>query len=183
MSRPQLIEWLESLGYVTLPNSIQEFYWEGVTWTSQILVERLVWVGAALALVLLAALLFDRFDPARSSLRARRESRPPDAAPAARAASSLSPLRTARLTPPNTSAAHFRFGQVVLAELRLMLKHTRWWWRAIMLGLILASLFAPAAQVRRSFLPLCWLWPVIVWSAMGVREGTHRSSSQNSTRV
>ncbi|MCI0330323.1 MAG: hypothetical protein L0196_05140 [candidate division Zixibacteria bacterium] len=37
-------------------------------------------------------------------------------------------------------------------------------------GLILAGLLAPVAAGRAFILPISWLWPVLLWSPMGVRE-------------
>ena len=45
--------------------------WEGMDWTREILLSRLVWLAAAVGLALLAALFFDRFDTARWSGRVR----------------------------------------------------------------------------------------------------------------
>lgn len=42
------------------------FRWPGATWTARMLLGRLWWIGVAAALALVAALPFDRFDPART---------------------------------------------------------------------------------------------------------------------
>jgi hypothetical protein len=94
--------------------------------------------------------------------------------------SKLNPLRLHDvkfifLTSIEPSLLSFRFGQVLLAELRLIGKQSPWWWYVVMVGLALASLFASTDQVRRLFLPLAWIWPILSWSAMGVREVRHHT--------
>ncbi len=51
------------------------FQWNGVQWTSGLILARLSWIAVALALALLAALLFDRFDPSKE--RSRRSASAP----------------------------------------------------------------------------------------------------------
>lgn len=40
------------------------FYWGGIQWTQEIVLSRLFWVGISIAIALVAALFFSRFDPA-----------------------------------------------------------------------------------------------------------------------
>jgi hypothetical protein len=49
---------------------MRTFRWPGMTWTSSYLLARLAWLALALGVVLLAALPFHRFDPARGRRRA-----------------------------------------------------------------------------------------------------------------
>ncbi|MBL7066062.1 MAG: hypothetical protein ISS49_17940 [Anaerolineae bacterium] len=60
------------VGYSPAQGPIQTFHWEGVAWTTDVILGRLLWVGVALGVALLAALFFDRFDPARSKPKALR---------------------------------------------------------------------------------------------------------------
>jgi hypothetical protein len=174
--RGRLAEWIESTGFATLPDGLQEFHWEGMSWTSQILLERLAWVGVALGLLLLAALFFDRFDPARGfSRRTGRESPSIGNALPLGQQGERALARPVPLTQLEPSLLSFRFGQVLLAELRLIGKQSPWWWYVVMAGLALVSLFASLDQVRRFFLPLAWIWPILSWSAMGVREVRHHT--------
>jgi hypothetical protein len=103
------------------------FVYDGVSWTSPILLGRLIWVGAALTLAAVAALFFDRFDPARERPRAARKDRKvqteassqpdlsstPDLLPAPATLTSLP--ATGRVRSPTLLA------QTVLSELGLMI--------------------------------------------------------------
>jgi hypothetical protein len=61
------------------------------------------------------------------------------------------------------------------AETRLMIKGMPLWWYVVALGLFIASIFAPLDAVKQYILPVLWLWPVLLWSGMGVREKEHRT--------
>jgi hypothetical protein len=148
---------------------VTTFRWEGLSWTQEIVVGRLWWLGLALGLALLAALFFRRFDPARE--RSRRASKVakqltepevindrvvPDVVHAA----TLHPL---------TKPPRFSFLFMVLAELRLALHGISLWWYLVAAGLFAAGLFTPVS-VSRAFLIAAWIWPLLIWSAMGTRE-------------
>lgn len=160
-----------SIESVSQTHSGITFLWNGVQWTTGLVWARLFWFLVALVFTFLAALLFDRFDPARGRfLRAApvptfidddpAENRPP--AEPTYAALSLTPLATRE--------SHFRFGAILLAELRLMLKGQKWWWYVVAAGLIIACAAAPDASARGMLLACAWFWPILIWSKMGVRE-------------
>jgi len=153
------------------------FQWNGVQWTPELILARLSWIVVALALALLAALLFDRFDPSKE--RWRREASAPALAPS-EVAEDLPPpgasFRVPPLTPLANRQSHFRFGAILLAELRLMLKGQKWWWYAVAAGLIVACAATPSASGRGMLLAFAWFWPVLIWSKMGVRETRDQTS-------
>jgi len=170
---------------------VETFVWEGFGWSPELLSLRLYWIAVALAIVLLAAGLFDRFDPARGFFHVRPTSAGPSwwhlLAPWRKRAASanangngamnsaVAPKPTVHLSPLNPAALRFRAAAVLLAELRLMLKRQRWWWYAVAAGLLIASLVSPAQEARRDLLPLLWVWPILLWSAMGTREARHET--------
>jgi hypothetical protein len=158
---------------------IQTFRWQGVTWTVDVLLGRLLWASVGLGIALLSALFFHRFDPARGGRRAANRQ--------GLIARVLSPLRSiqwpsldlsrrisiliSRRMPPLPA-----FMRVLLAELRLMLKGLPWWWYLGALGLIVAGLANGAGpQARRGLLAAAWIWPVLIWSGLGVREKAHHT--------
>lgn len=149
------------------------FRWNGFQWTPEILLSRLFWFGAAIAIMVLAASLFDRFDPARGKplLEVFKGNGASEIAVTPAPAQAFSVARLPK------AVGHFRFGRVLLAELKLMLKGRRWWWYIAAAGLLIASAAVPSPQARGMLLAVAWLWPVLLWSAMGVRE-THEGTSQ-----
>jgi hypothetical protein len=42
-------------------------------------------------------------------------------------------------------------------------------------GLSLAALLSPADQTRQIWLPLAWIWPLLMWSPLGNRAVHHRT--------
>jgi hypothetical protein len=79
-------------------------------------------------------------------------------------------VRTANLAPLQASSQKFRFPAVLVAELRLMLKGQRWWWYSVAAGLLLVQAFVPKADGRGVALAFAWIWPILLWSSMGMRE-------------
>lgn len=155
------------------------FVWDGVHWTGEILLSRLALLLATVALALLAAACFDRFDPARvgMSLKGRssgarfyrrktqatgeiREQGEPEGS-----------IRTAAMLARfERGTVRNRLGALVLAELRLMLNGQRWWWYAIALGLWIGCVATPLEAGRGVVLAFAWIWPLLLWSQMGTRE-------------
>jgi len=132
--------------------------------------------------LLLATAFFDRFDPSRGIFRrfavrgrtlalgkpVRLEDA--DRAAIAAAATATATPSSTHLTPLPAQAGSGRFGAVLAAELRLMTKGRSRWWLLVALGLLIGSFAAPEGEARGKVLAFAWLWPVLVWSAMGTRE-------------
>jgi hypothetical protein len=180
------------IGILAGLHSYKSFLWEGFAWRIDLVSMRLYWFALALGLILLAAAFFDRFDPARGLFRDRapspertrrhlfsgwRERRAKAITLSSSApANGAGTLKTRLHLPPLDAApAQPRSGTLLLAELRLMLKGQRWWWYAGAAGLLIAALASPAESARQDLLPWIWLWPVLLWSAMGTREARHQT--------
>jgi hypothetical protein len=161
--------------------AVRTFPWNGIDWTLNVLLVRLLWVSVAAGLALLASVFFHRFDPARSW----RKPRMPAATNALESSSEDRAVRVpapvsmtaAHLTPLVRTSANSRFPRLVMSELRLMLKGQRWWWYAGAAGLLVGQLVSPERDVRAGFLLAAWIWPVLLWSQMGCREARHATSA------
>jgi len=150
------------------------FRWDGISWTWQILLARIFWLGIALAISLLAATLFDRFDPARGYRSSPASPLPALATPiSASSISAALPIRA--LTPLSGLAFHARFLIILSAEIRLLLKGQRWWWYLVVAGFIIASAAVPDPSARGILLGCAWIWPILLWSSMGIREVQHQT--------
>jgi len=163
--------------------TFQTFVWGGFHWTAAAILPRLAWFLFAILTVLLAAAFFDRFDASRGVLHrvavtlGRGSARPseasedqPGTASGAEAPSETPAIAAAHLTPLAERAASPRFAALVAAELRLMVKGRSRWWLLVALGLLIGTFAAPAGEARGKVLAFAWLWPVLLWSAMGTRE-------------
>ena len=158
-----------TLGGGVTEGATATFVWNGIHWTPEFVFARFSLIIIALALTFLAALFFDRFDPSRTKPRSVRTKRSaPDSAPTPASTSQAVP--TPHLTPLNKAANRFSFFSVLIAELKLLLKGQRWWWYTILGGIIVACLVNSSAITREIILPIAWVWPILIWSAIGNRE-------------
>jgi hypothetical protein len=143
------------------------FTWNGVHWTAEFILARFSLIALAILLIFFAALFFDRFDPSRAKPKDRKPGvTKPELSPVMPSPA----LSNFRLTPLNKAANRFSFFNVLNAEIKLLLKGQRWWWYIAMAGITIACLFVPFASVREYALPIAWVWPILLWSAIGNRE-------------
>jgi hypothetical protein len=148
------------------------FDWPGLAWTPGIVGGRWLWAVFGLGLILLSAVWFARFDPAREGLR-RPRAKPEEAKEGEQAAPRE---KAARIALPNLSSLVSTLAQVnpflgvLFAELRMLLNGRRWWWWLVIAGLNIAILSTPLSTVKQHLLPIAWLWPLPIWSEMGNRE-------------
>lgn len=160
-------------GVVVIGGNLHTFVWDGLTWNITLLLWRFEWVLIAVALALLAALPFNRFDTTQTPRRKKNitnvalptpvYTKQPGAVPLPRL--TLSPVQPARSV----------FGRVLNAELRLLLKGVPLWWFLVLGVLVVAALLAPLDISRHYLAAVSLIWPVLIWSGMGGRERTHRT--------
>ena len=163
--------------------------WHGVDWNAHMIELRVFWFGVAIALAFLAALFFDRFDPSRAWSFSLRRAKPPkqtavayqdgeieaSGSVAAVALNGPAPFalgqeRHLHLSVLPRDAHSSTFFALFVAELRLALQGLRWWWYVVAAGLLIAECFSPLSAARGPLLGVAWLWPALIWSAMGSRE-------------
>jgi len=155
-------------------HAVRTFLWNGIDWTPQVLLVRLLWVAVAAGIALLASIFFHRFDPSRSWKSQQKKS-------ATGQVEHAENIRTAQgsvhLTPLARAAKGFPFPRLVVSELRLMMKGHRWWWYAVAVGLLIGQLVSPDHNTRSGFLVAAWIWPILLWSQMGCREARHATQA------
>jgi hypothetical protein len=158
----------------------QTFLWSGIHWTAHLLASRLLWVAIGLGFALLASVFFHRFDPARESVREKKQKKSATMTENQEVIVALGTLLPAQttLTPLGIGKARrSRFAQLVFSEFSLMVKGLRWWWYVVAAGLLVAEFVSPKLEAREGVLLAAWLWPVLVWSQMGTREARHSTQS------
>ncbi|HKV80176.1 MAG TPA: hypothetical protein VJP02_18655 [Candidatus Sulfotelmatobacter sp.] len=158
-------------------HAVRTFPWNGIEWTANVLLIRLGWIAAAVAVAYAASIFFHRFDPARSWFKRRTASVVAPSASAVEESAASQHLSAAHLSPIPQTGSGVPFFRIVAAELRLMLKGKRWWWYLVAAGLAVASLFTPFDAARGGVLVAAWLWPIFVWSPMGSREACYATES------
>jgi len=147
------------------------FRYEGIAWTSDVILPRLFLLLVALVIVMLAAVFFDRFNPSRVISVKKKAGKSSVSEPAI---SEAIPVAQVHLTPLDAAHTRFRFGALLIAELKLLLKGRRWWWYVITLGFVIAQL-ASDLKTTRILLAVAWLWPILLLSGLGNREARHNT--------
>jgi hypothetical protein len=127
----------------------------------------------AVALALLAAGFFDRFDPAIDASR-----HPPPRTKQQTPTGSTPGRKHERMSAGVLPAVVRRFSApyLVLVELRVLLKGARPFWYLVALALAVGGFFTTSPAARGVILLLAWIWPVLIWSAMGCREAREGTS-------
>jgi hypothetical protein len=153
----------------TSPAATKLFSWGGIEWSLAMTPLRLLWIGAAMGLTVLATLFFDRFDPARVHSGQSDNQKEP-LLPAA--ADDPPSQRTPLLGPDSLEPVQldYSFLRMWRAELELMVKGYHWSWYLIALTLLALQLLLPYEYARAFALPVAWVWPLAMWSSMGTRE-------------
>jgi len=170
------------LGFGTgfpIGRTLATFTWQGIRWTTELLRTRLLLVGLATGISLLSSVGFSRFDPAREG---RKTAEPPsdvldveevDTPP-------ILPSMQVQLRPLGEKAHSLRFGPMLFAECRLILRELQdlpflgMYGSAVAGALIVAGLLLPLNNARGMMLPLAWFLPVLIWSKLGTREARYR---------
>ena len=145
-------------------------------------------LAIAFALALLAALFFDRFDPARAGWFPQKKLKPAASADTqallaekfAVGSLALDPhpqSLAAHLAPIATTGSRARFFAMVAAEFKLLLRGHAWWWYAGAAAAFLGCLFSPLDQARSGVILFAWLWPMLIWSQLGTRESMFSTGS------
>ncbi|HPH97721.1 MAG TPA: hypothetical protein PKW33_15850 [Anaerolineaceae bacterium] len=149
------------------------FTWNGVDWTPDLLLGRLVLFLLPLLLVLLASLIFSRFDPARLPLL---KGRKPDAA---NGETPAAPVQAAQSSPH-----YFGRGQaggfdanvlnLVWQNMRLLVKGLPWWGYALG-GLAWMGGFSSLSEEGRFWMAVTSLFPLFFLAGCGSRERRHNT--------
>ncbi|MFI5801808.1 ABC transporter permease [Streptomyces sp. NPDC051561] len=168
-----------SLGLTLIEAPLKTFDFSGFVPSGQYLATRLALVAIGVALALLPALWFPRFDPARGRAvdpargRGVRGRAVPDA-PVVAAADAGGPgprtkpfggLPRGQVTRSNPAV------RLLVGEVRILIQGIPlWWWAGVVTLAGISQLVTPATAVARVLLPLAWLWPVLIWSRLGTQR-------------
>ncbi|MFF4774487.1 hypothetical protein ACFY05_16675 [Microtetraspora fusca] len=166
-----------SLGLTMVDEPLRTFRWDGFTPDGAFLGGRLLFFVLALALALLPALWFGRFDPARRLLGAAAAAEGAQAAGSAHGAAgppAAEPQVPAGFGAVPASAARrgraFPFWRLLAGELRILAQGvSRWWWLAAA-AVTVAGFVTPEPTM---LLPVAWIWPVLLWSRLGTQRVEH----------
>jgi hypothetical protein len=172
------------------------FLWTGITWTPALVLSRGMLFAIAAALSMLAAVFFDRFDPARAGWFTGKKPKPVERDALRQidqAQSAGKPFEQSGIDLPQThlsavplapllrtgprAGSRTRFFALIAAELRLMLRGHAWWWYTVAAGLFVACLASPLDVARSGVILAAWLWPALIWSQLGTREAQYSTEA------
>jgi hypothetical protein len=156
-----------SFNITWLVPEFKTFLWNGIAWTSDIVIARLALIFFSIGIAALSAVFFDRFNPSR--LAPIKRTKNASDSPEPDSAIEAIPVSNVYLTPLTDTCTRFRFDALFIAEFKLFLKGQRWWWYIIAAGLIVAQLSTPL-DVARGLLVVAWVWPILLLSGLGCRE-------------
>ncbi|BDH70171.1 ABC transporter permease [Streptomyces sp. PLM4] len=172
-----------SLGLTQIAEPLTPFRWDGFELAGGFLASRLLIVVIAVALALLPAFWFGRFDPSRDRRGAAAKAGAEDEAAALSGAGDTGqtavpvyrPAPTAALTLPKTAteSGGGTFGRLLAGEVRILVGGVSPWWWAVAAALTVAGLVVPAGLVTGLVLPAVWIWPVLIWSRLGSQQVEH----------
>ncbi|GAA4248929.1 ABC transporter permease [Dactylosporangium darangshiense] len=138
------------LGLMYVDDPLRTFEHPGLRLDAGFLAGRLALTAVAVAIALLPALWFHRFDrPAR----------------AARAGAGPEPRAVYRGLPRTAPRRGGTWSRLLAGELRILVQGAPLWWWLGAGALALASLAVPPGPL----LAIVWVWPVLLWSRLGTQ--------------
>lgn len=148
------------------------FHWDGIDWTMEMILPRLLYIALAVVIVFVAVPFFDRFDTSRRLWPVRSSAKPSEDAPESRQSAPIGSAANMR-----TVVLQFGFVSQFVAEINLLLRRVTIRWQIVALALVAAQLFVPYSVLRTYIAPAVWIWPLLIWSSMGGRERIHNTES------
>lgn len=175
-----------SLGLTLVSKPLKTFEWTGFDPSSAYLLTRCVLILIAVALALVPAFWFPRFDPAcgrelqyPSAQSADDRTEDKSTFPAMPVVAIQEEPGAARSdTFGNVPRAQVKLGnsavRLLVGEVRVLLQGIPlWWWAGVLTLTAVSQMVTPATGVTRILLPLAWIWPVLIWSRLGTQRHEH----------
>ncbi len=158
---PEIHSNVGGLGFNMKEGISSTFTWEGMMWSAEFLGSRLAWIGVALLIIFLSALLFDRFieterAPRKNTIKHHKGKL---SLSGIEKNSTLSPVTTKKIS----------LLKVSKSELKIMLSGCSFRWRLAILTSIFISPIISLGSVY-NYISLIMLLPISIWSQMGCRE-------------
>ncbi|MGH4123187.1 MAG: hypothetical protein ACREV6_09710 [Clostridium sp.] len=146
--------------------ALKVFHYNGINWTSEYIIEKIILILFAVILVFVASLLFKRFDSyVEKVTKIKKASRTEKEKGYDK--KSFIAIPASKLTRPNHK---YSFINVLKNELKLMLKGIKWWGYIVVLGVIIASVASRGNDANKIILSISMILPILIWSKMGTME-------------
>lgn len=157
-----------AVGYGTDLSNIKTFVWSGEGWSSDVIISRIFWISVAIVIVLISSLIFKKSNLIyKEKVKKKFKTK-----------LNINIFKGQKnkikgdvvLTPYNERKIKSRTIDMIYSEFILIFKGLSKWWYLVAGGLIVAGLSAPIDAVKSYILPITWIWPVFIWSKIGVSE-------------
>ncbi|RPJ20671.1 MAG: hypothetical protein EHM33_27980 [Chloroflexi bacterium] len=148
----------------------------GIAWSADVTLSRVGVFAMALALTSISASFFNRFDSSGDKLRKPRNPKDHEIPQAEREhilQRVKTPVHLTSLATEHTYRSNVP--QIILAELRLVLKGNHWIWYIGAAVLWIFSFFASEKSMTLWLIILA-IWPLLIWSKLGIREAYFRTN-------
>ncbi|MFC6974463.1 hypothetical protein ACFQL1_06930 [Halomicroarcula sp. GCM10025709] len=157
----------------------ETYRWTGGGWPVWLYMQRFGLVLASLGLVRVAAVSFTRFKNSAGDSETSQLWRIISVLPLVGESTTASvedpPTADEMSLTSVTERDAGGFVRIVGAELRLAVRGQRWWWYVGVVGFLLLGVVNISPHILREiFLPLAFVWPIFVWSDLGVRAARNR---------
>lgn len=159
----------QSFGYYKVAATAPTFVWQGMTWPAKFLLSRLWWLGLAGAMVVVSALVFDRFKAGSRPAKAQRPARANKKA-TAKKSTGIGPVVSLSPVKMGGGAVGMLAGQIKI----MLAGRSIWWYLAVLCANVAALVAAPATELRWLACGLLLLVPVC--SGMGCAEAMHNTA-------
>lgn len=157
--------------------NIKQFQWDGIGWSSEEILPRLIWLLIPLVVVGLAIPIFDRFDSSRMKLKKTsgkevggKKEKEAIKQTEANIPVSSSPAEAVSYHQIALISPNYSLFSMITAELRLAFKRFHPIWRVIACFILVGQLVAPFDIVRMWITPVGMILPLVIWSSLGNRD-------------
>jgi len=156
--------------------TLNTFTWSGVNWTLEVLQTRILLIGFALVVSLVAAWRFNRFDPVSDLLKLSNGVQTEVFRVEDFYEPSFKPNQNIKIRPLDENAISYGFLSMFLAEIKLVLNEfpsIGKLWVIVAVAFIAAGGLLLQHIARNIVLPVAWFLPVLYWSKLGTYEARY----------
>ncbi len=154
-----------SFGYYKANTDLPTFTWSGMQWDKDFLSSRLIWVIAALLIVQVSVIIFNRFKEPSCAKKSKRNSVSIDKN------TIIQRFEATRVLSPIRKKGRINLLQLVRGELKNMLTGHSIWWYLSVLTVMAFTPFVTSGEALK-WISLSMMLPMSIWSQMGNMEKT-----------
>jgi hypothetical protein len=153
---------------------LKTFVFNGVHWSTEFLLGRLLLLSASGVIIAFASHIFRRFDEERTFAKQHLFRKSPSTmtpdTPSKSTLISPEASRNTSLTPIAVHTPRLGLMRLLIAELHIAMNRISRWWYIVAAGIVIAGVLIPFGISYKFLLAAAWFWPMLIWSALGCRD-------------